>query len=65
MLRVSRMVRVLRRLSELRHIDVIGALGVARVDVVAWDTTRLLRGSLVLEILQSWLVLGGPGGVVV
>ena len=43
MLRVGRMIRVLRRLRELRHVDVIlGPLGVARVDVVAWNSAGLL-----------------------
>ena len=40
------MIRVLRCLSELRHIDVIGPLGVARVDVVAWDSSGLLHDTL-------------------
>ena len=44
MLRVGRMIRVLRRLSELRHVDVIGPLGVAWVDVIAWDSSGLLDG---------------------
>ena len=44
MLWVGRMVRVLRRLGKLRHVDVVlGPLGVAWVDVVAWDSSGLLR----------------------
>lgn len=36
------MVRVLRRLRQLRHVDVVGPLGVARVDIGAWDAVGLL-----------------------
>ena len=37
------MVRVLRCLRELRHVDVVvGALRVARIDVATWDTAGLL-----------------------
>lgn len=43
MLRVGRMVRVLRRLRQLRHVDVVlRPLRVPRVDVVAGDPSRLL-----------------------
>ena len=42
-LRVGRMVRILRRLGELRHVDVVLALGVAWVDVGALDAAGLLR----------------------
>ena len=45
------MIRVLRRLGELRHVDVVlGPLGVAWVDVGAWDSSRLLQQ--LLEILK-------------
>ena len=56
MLWVSRVVRVLRRLGKLRHVDVVlGPLGVAWVDVVAWDSSGLLR-----QLLESIkMVLGG------
>ena len=36
------MIRVLRRLRQLRHIDVVGSLCVARIDVGAWDAVGLL-----------------------
>ena len=46
MLRVRRMIRVLRRLCQLRHVDVVlGPLLVARVDVGARDSAGLLRTS--------------------
>ena len=44
MIRISRVIRVLRRLRQLRHVHVVGTLGVARVDVVAWDAVGLLDG---------------------
>lgn len=37
------MVRVLRRLRQLRHVDVIGPLGKAWVDVSAWGAVGLLQ----------------------
>ncbi len=44
MLWVSRMIRILRRLGELWHVDVVlRTLGVAWVDVGAWDSSRLLQ----------------------
>lgn len=44
MLWVRRMTRVLRRLRELRHVDVIvGALRVAWVNVGTGDSAGLLR----------------------
>lgn len=52
---VGRMIRVLRRLSELGHVDKIGPLGVARVDVGAWDSAGLLHK--VLEV-QNWVGVG-------
>ena len=49
MLRVGRMVRVLRRLRQLRHVDIAGPLRVARVDVLARDAAGLL-----LVCIVSW-----------
>lgn len=43
MLWVRRMVRVLRCLRELRHVDEVVALVVARVNVAAGDSAGLLR----------------------
>ena len=40
------MIRVLRRLRQLRHVHVVGALGVARVDVCAGHAVGLLDGGL-------------------
>ena len=45
MLRVRRVVRILSRLSKLRHVDVIlGALRISGVDVVAANAAGLLQG---------------------
>ena len=47
------MVGVLRRLRQLRHVYVVGALGVARVDVCARDAVGLLDGGFVELALGS------------
>lgn len=49
MLRIGGMVRVLRRLRELRHVDKVRPLGIAWVDVVAWDSAGLLFSHYALE----------------
>ena len=52
MRRIGRMIRVLRRLRQLRHIDVVGSLCVARIDVGAWDAVGLLARH---EFISSFL----------
>lgn len=54
------MVRVLRRLRQLRHVDVVGPLGVARVDVGTWDAVGLLQSEM-LVLGPEKIVLGGRG----
>ena len=48
------MIRILRRLRQLGHIDVVGSLCVARVDVGAWDAVGLLARH---EFISSFLFL--------
>lgn len=46
------MIRVLRRLRQLGHIDVAGSLCVARIDIGAWDAVGLLARH---EFVSSFL----------
>ena len=56
MLRVGRMIRVLRSLCQLRHIDVIlRTLGVTRVDVGAWDSVGLLKVKWSSVSMTGWV----------
>ena len=55
MLRVGGVVRVLRRLRKLRHVDVVLPLGEPRVDVGAWDSSRSLHYHFVSKLeLGFW-----------